>query len=1177
MVAPGVPPHDVSGVTVPVVSIDEDEFARALGSAHTQSESPHGNSTPPRSRSAAREGERIGSHPRRSPAYPPLPSERKGSKRRVDVGRNADLDRLLVDVDGQVDSALRRIADVAIATELSDTPAATLQAVIDAIRTAKKEHVQKCVEFDALHVEHRRVKGQLEKQLDDKDVLEHENGALAQKLRALETDRAREREDLERDCAQLQRRLRDIESNALDAQEEKELVAKKLRAVSEDKDRQIADLVDERKEKSELSKKLRAVQDDHERGMGEREREFQREIKKVRDECDERLREWVEEDRRKFGQIAATFPEKLQADKTGSEASPVPRVQKTVRFGSDFEQLEVARDEIHEAYEDAVLSMARSALGDCTERLSLVQKERDALMRQLAEFRGAAEARLAEESRQAQELAAEVERKDEIAENRGKRVKRLEAELEELAAEVERKDEIAENRGKRVKRLEAELEELNSDRVPALERRVKKLEQEAEALRDDNEEQQRDIAAKKSLLDERAGNVDALEGEAQGLRAALRDLKHTKETAEATQSERMKGLHSQLVSAQQEVDELEGEVQRLKDRQQLLHNRNSELVDSDSSKDRRLKKCLTDVEQLEMDLAGKDADLRGQKAKLDEVEERLAEAEKAAAESARKLRRCEEGQGDVDAELEKKGRVIKSLEAELAEANVKEKDSLKRVRFLEDEKQEQLNRVEQLAQELASQEALVGEKVKQLREKAEQLESASKRIETCESQLADKTKAVQAKDSRVEQLKIDLDRARAQLNGREGDQRMQKEAEAREKKIAGLNEDVNRLSRELKAREGDPKLERLQRLCDRQKKELDLLRQQLRQVYASANLERGLLSIQLQQDHNRAVVENQQQHCAKVLQRHWRRIQMPFGKEGSLGIKIRGPGKGDIESPVIVADLHKDTASYKAGLRPDALIVRVDNAVGTWPVVTRSDFLKAIGPQGHVFEGVEITIRYVTDKKWVDEWRKKLAEHFRSNKRVGSVLQKIGDDKNQLVSGSSFVKRKKLMCSPPSHLVREIKVKVDPMSEDAKRNRLKHTREMGEKLFGSQFHPENVFAMQSHPEMWRSLVLSACEQCGTTARQMIPTKEAVSVVDRLAIFLGCEAPTAEASHEALTLMADDASGISFTELTLVCREIFMDIVFRDALGGAAQGPAAAAHTSQPASPSSPRSLVFPSQ
>ena len=132
-------------------------------------------------------------------------------------------------------------------------------------------------------------------------------------------------------------------------------------------------------------------------------------------------------------------------------------------------------------------------------------------------------------------------------------------------------------------------------------------------------------------------------------------------------------------------------------------------------------------------------------------------------------------------------------------------------------------------------------------------------------------------------------------------------------------------------------------------------------------------------------------------------------------------------------------------------------------------------------------------------------------------------------------------------MVKEIKVVIDTMSDEAKRIRLKHLREAGTKRFGGQFHAENVFAMQSSPDIWHNLVLAACDQCNVAgSREMIPNTLAVPIAAKLAERLGSPAPPPEATDESFALVdVEDRGGVDFNELTTFCRELFMDVVFRD--------------------------------
>ena len=124
---------------------------------------------------------------------------------------------------------------------------------------------------------------------------------------------------------------------------------------------------------------------------------------------------------------------------------------------------------------------------------------------------------------------------------------------------------------------------------------------------------------------------------------------------------------------------------------------------------------------------------------------------------------------------------------------------------------------------------------------------------------------------------------------------------------------------------------------------------------------------------------------------------------------------------------------------------------------------------------------------------------------------------------------------------------MEIMSEDARRNRYKHIKALGVDKFGANFNAENVFAMQSNPDQWRTIVLAACDKCNVAgSKDMIKQQQGVQIVLVLTESLGSAPPPVAVINEAFSIIDVGSRGeVDFGELTLFIRELFMDVVFRD--------------------------------
>ncbi|KAJ9453648.1 Flagellar attachment zone protein 1 [Diplonema papillatum] len=428
--------------------------------------------------------------------------------------------------------------------------------------------------------------------------------------------------------------------------------------------------------------------------------------------------------------------------------------------------------------------------------------------------------------------------------------------------------------------------------------------------------------------------------------------------------------------------------------------------------------------------------------------------------------------------------------------------------------------------------------------------------------LAAEIRQEKAKRAKAEAEKTRLDKelakARSQLQSKPDTAEHERERAELELRIIELeNEAARNDEYAAMLREREAQIAALQAVIEKQNEELELLRRQLLEVYGNRNAEKTLLEIMRSQDMDREAIAKQEERARKFLDRHWRRIERPFGTEGSLQIKVKGPSKNDPEPAVVVSEVVHDGAAARAGIRAGMLILQVRNPIGTWNIVTRGDFLQAIGPRGHAFENVEISLFVVTDEKFIAEWKKKLLDYTKTEDRrktSGSWLARSRvSKKGRGVGGMSGINMK---MTPPPHAIREFVVRMDRMSEDARRNRIKHITDLGVPKFGPGFNAENVFAMQSCPEIWRTLVLTACDQCNIKGSgDVIPRSHAVPIVQTLADKLGSTPPPSDAIREAFDIVDLESIGeIDFAELTIFMRELFMDVVFRDTFNSCEDSP-----------------------
>eukprot|EP01062_Namystynia_karyoxenos_P038797 TRINITY_DN28196_c0_g1_i1.p1 TRINITY_DN28196_c0_g1~~TRINITY_DN28196_c0_g1_i1.p1 ORF type:complete len:717 (+),score=182.88 TRINITY_DN28196_c0_g1_i1:126-2153(+) len=277
----------------------------------------------------------------------------------------------------------------------------------------------------------------------------------------------------------------------------------------------------------------------------------------------------------------------------------------------------------------------------------------------------------------------------------------------------------------------------------------------------------------------------------------------------------------------------------------------------------------------------------------------------------------------------------------------------------------------------------------------------------------------------------------------------------------------------------------------------------------------------------RAAVAEAEAQARRRLARVHRRSAIPFGKEGCLSVAVRGPTRTDPEPPVVLCRVCPD--AHQAGLRAGDLVVRVGTPCGEFPVSTRGDFLRAIGPRARVFEGVEVSLWVLRDPGFAADWRQRLRDWSGGVSpgddavwlpRVATLPARQpqeespkaggrpGRGRSALSRGShpppplSPVKRApsagnrraaqppRLSVSPPRsprpgdrgppptpapppHVLPTVCVlRVGELTDAALDNRLHHLREHGRARFGRHFDEAAAFAMQSDPKAWLHLVRS---------------------------------------------------------------------------------------------------------
>eukprot|EP01060_Flectonema_neradi_P008995 TRINITY_DN16439_c0_g1_i1.p1 TRINITY_DN16439_c0_g1~~TRINITY_DN16439_c0_g1_i1.p1 ORF type:complete len:1105 (+),score=276.76 TRINITY_DN16439_c0_g1_i1:43-3357(+) len=612
----------------------------------------------------------------------------------------------------------------------------------------------------------------------------------------------------------------------------------------------------------------------------------------------------------------------------------------------------------------------------------------------------------------------------------------------------------------------------------------------SEATTKSSEKQQYTLQQELENAKARTTDLEIQENQLQATIKALQaDLQSAKQAHESALNQ-LASDHQH--SAQQQKELLEGRIKKLSAECDQYRNENTDKSDK--------------IRQLEQQLRVSDDKNRKEE-----------QNNKIASETVDNLSKKLESAEDKTVELRSE---VNNLLQKLAEEQAKAKQQELTNASLMQTGSESASKLEQLFQELANKNETNANLQQQLTEQASELETQLQKHREEQQSLKDKIASQQ--NSKQDQLREEL-----------------------EKELLKAQEELNRNMEMLKDADGkDAKIKQLLQTIEKQARELELLRKQLREVHGAAHVERSLRDLLRAQEDDRETIERQEIKGKKYLERYWRRIEMPFGAEGSLQIKVKGPSKADPEPAVVISEVVPGGAAAKAGVSAGGLIIRVRNPIGNWSVITRSDFLQTIGPRGHVFENVELSLFVVHDEKFIAEWRKRLLEYVKQEDRQKSSGSWLGRMRGKRAGGFSGIK---LKMQAPAHLIKEYKLRMETMSEDARRNRYKHIKALGVDKFGATFNAENVFAMQSNPDQWRTLVLAACDKCNVGgSRDMIKQEQGVQIVLLLAESLGSAPPPVTVINEAFSIVDVGSRGeVDFAELTLFIRELFMDVVFRD--------------------------------
>eukprot|EP01065_Artemidia_motanka_P024697 TRINITY_DN29598_c0_g1_i1.p1 TRINITY_DN29598_c0_g1~~TRINITY_DN29598_c0_g1_i1.p1 ORF type:complete len:748 (+),score=231.35 TRINITY_DN29598_c0_g1_i1:38-2245(+) len=374
----------------------------------------------------------------------------------------------------------------------------------------------------------------------------------------------------------------------------------------------------------------------------------------------------------------------------------------------------------------------------------------------------------------------------------------------------------------------------------------------------------------------------------------------------------------------------------------------------------------------------------------------------------------------------------------------------------------------------------------------------------------------------------------------------------------------------------------------------------------------------------RDAVQRDEARARRRLTRFHRRVAVPFGTEGSLQTAVRGSGDG----PVVLCRVGEEASA--AGLRPGDLVVRVTTPCGSFPIATCSDYLRAIGPRAHAFEGVGVCVSVVRDEAAIRDWVRELrawsgAQEHRSGSpwlpRVATIAAKpeltspTCTMRSRAGSEASFGRRThsiplstspaaRLRSSvhlspaggdsgaqqqqsqhqpqqqdrgpppelvlPPGVRVYDCALRVAPLTEAARENRIRHLQAHGHSRFGRRFSAEVAFGMQSDPRAWAGMVRGALRTVrpasspASGARDgcrspepppVIDCEVAVKVCRLLGDRMGCTVPDCAAVEECFGSFDEDGTGcIKVPELALLARELLLEAVF----GADWQNPRAAA-------------------
>eukprot|EP01062_Namystynia_karyoxenos_P025372 TRINITY_DN19982_c0_g1_i1.p1 TRINITY_DN19982_c0_g1~~TRINITY_DN19982_c0_g1_i1.p1 ORF type:complete len:887 (+),score=231.57 TRINITY_DN19982_c0_g1_i1:92-2662(+) len=231
---------------------------------------------------------------------------------------------------------------------------------------------------------------------------------------------------------------------------------------------------------------------------------------------------------------------------------------------------------------------------------------------------------------------------------------------------------------------------------------------------------------------------------------------------------------------------------------------------------------------------------------------------------------------------------------------------------------------------------------------------------------------------------------------------------------------------------------------------------------------------------------------------------VPFGSVGSLHLRVT--------QELQVAEIMPGGAADTAGIQAGDVIVRVDNPVGEHPIATRHDFQKAVGPQGHVFEGTEITLHVLRGTEAIRKWKGSFSASV-SARRLGlRDLSGRGATSFVITVGSETV-----------------------AARDVRRKRMETFRSVFPKM-----KLDMIDEFITEPEECKKHCLAAFTKVDKEGGGYLDAHEMHNVFVTIAEAAGVEPPSKEDAVEAFNLVDVDGNGvISFDEFFPYIRALFL--------------------------------------